>query len=69
MKSADDVVAGDVYIIDGQSNAEARLWAGSSASYIDPFIRVYGTGVSTNSQPWHIGQGDGDRTTDGNIGQ
>lgn len=69
VQSSSNIVAGDVYIIDGQSNAEARMFNGSSSNYIDDFIRVYGTGVSTTPQPWHIGQGDGNRTTNGNTGQ
>jgi len=69
VKNSSNIVAGDAYIIDGQSNAEARIFNGSSSNYIDSFIRVYGTGVSSTSQPWHIAQGDGNRTTNGNTGQ
>jgi len=60
------VVAGDVYIINGQSNAEAQMFDGSSMADSSYFIRVYGSGTnnytaSRNDTLWHIGQGDGDR--------
>jgi hypothetical protein len=71
--SADSVVAGDVYIIQGQSNAEAHGFDGtSSKADISPFIRVMG---SSDPDPagfdptWRVGQGDGDYRTDGNTGQ
>jgi len=67
--SAADVVAGDVYIINGQSNAEAQQFEGSSAPDASPFIRVHGYGSNPNDTLWHIGQGDGDRTSQGNTGQ
>lgn len=73
IQSASEVVAGDVYIIDGQSNAEAKMWSGSGAAYNDPFIRVFGkavpTPLTTLQDTWFIGQGDGDRLSDGNAGQ
>lgn len=72
--SATDVVAGDVYIINGQSNAEAQMFDGSSAPDSSPFIRVYGSGTSNytvaqNDTLWYIGQGDEDRFSKGNTGQ
>ena len=75
-KEIDDIVAGDVYIIQGQSNAEARKLSGvaSANGFIDPFIRVYANGTNTTSNllsndEWYIGQGDGSRDSDGNTGQ
>ncbi len=74
-KSIDSIVAGDVYIIQGQSNAEARMRDGDSSSGVNSeFVRVYanGTNTSTNlidNDVWYLGQGDGKRTSDGNTGQ
>ncbi len=76
-ENVDDVVAGDVYIIQGQSNAEAPQRDTESASaFNSDFIRVYANGTSSsnssnlpNNNQWYYGQGDGNRNTDGNTGQ
>ena len=39
---AQDIVAGDVIVIQGQSNALAKTIAGSASAYISPFIRTVG---------------------------
>ena len=73
--SVNSIVAGDVFIIQGQSNAESRKRDGDSTTNIDSeFIRVYanGTEIANNlssNDEWYIGQGDGGRKTDGNTGQ
>jgi len=72
--SAADVVAGDVFIINGQSNAEAQMYDGSSAADSSPFIRVHASATSNynillSDTLWYIGQGDGDRFSLGNTGQ
>jgi len=73
--SVDSVVAGDVFIIQGQSNAESRIRDNDSSSNFDSeFIRVYanGTEIASNlssNDKWYIGQGDGGRKTNGNTGQ
>jgi hypothetical protein len=71
LNSADSVVAGDVYIIEGQSNAEAKMYNGSGVENNSPYIRVYGNGSETGIYPeqWFVGQGDGNRSTNGNTGQ
>ncbi|MEL7339861.1 MAG: sialate O-acetylesterase, partial [Bacteroidota bacterium] len=73
LESADSVVAGDVYVIQGQSNAEAPLYAGSASGEENSFIRVFGRGLFPSSNfpslIWHKANGDGDRFTDGNAGQ
>jgi hypothetical protein len=71
LNSADSVVSGDVYIIEGQSNAEAKMYNGSASENNSPYIRVYGNGSQTGvyAEQWFVGQGDGDRATNGNIGQ
>jgi len=69
VRSASEVVAGDVLIIAGQSNAESKMWNGSSAAYIDSFVRVFGNALLSVPEVWYIGQGDGDRNSNGNTGQ
>ncbi len=69
-----DIVAGDVYIIQGQSNAVAKKRSGSSDDSIDSFIRVYANGTDQNdnllnNNKWYIAQGDSYLNTDGNTGQ
>ena len=76
-EEVDDVVAGDVYIIQGQSNAEAPQRDTESASAFNSnFIRVYANGTNSsntsnlpNDNEWYIGQGDGNRSSSGNTGQ
>lgn len=73
-KTVSDIVAGDVFIIQGQSNAEARAFDGSANTNRSNFIRVYANGTENpsdliNNDQWFIGQGDGTANTDGNTGQ
>lgn len=72
----EDVVAGDVYIIQGQSNAEARLRSGgqSANGFMDNFIRVYASGTDSNTNlltndTWYVGDGNVTRDGNGNTGQ
>ena len=74
IKQADDIVCGDIFIVQGQSNAEAPSYNGSSSEYENDFIRVYGNGTSSSSEvvsnnQWYYGQGDGNSGTNGNTGQ
>ncbi|MDA9850454.1 hypothetical protein N9C38_07005, partial [Flavobacteriaceae bacterium] len=74
IKQADDIVCGDVFIVQGQSNAEAPSYNGSSSEYESDFIRVYANGNSSsssviNNNQWYYGQGDGNSGTNGNTGQ
>lgn len=69
IKRAVDVVAGDVYMICGQSNAEAKGSSGSSVNYNDSFVRVYGKSLSYGPNDWFIARGDVGRGGDGNTGQ
>ena len=39
---ADDLICGDAYLIDGQSNAEATAWGSEPITYTSPWIRTYG---------------------------
>ncbi|MBZ5859356.1 T9SS type A sorting domain-containing protein [Flavihumibacter profundi] len=78
--SADNIVAGDAYIIQGQSNAAANarytLTAENDAD--DPanspyrnFVRVYGSASPTSSytKAWFIGMGNSWPDVDGSLGQ
>ncbi len=73
-KEVVELVAGDVYIIQGQSNAVAEMTSGSANANINDFIRVYAFGDSDEADllgndTWYRGQGDGDIETNGNVGQ
>jgi len=73
-KEVVDIVAGDVYIIQGQSNAVAELYDGSTNANTSNFIRVYASGTSSDdallaNNAWYIGQGDGGNASNGNTGQ
>lgn len=60
---ADNVVAGDFYLINGQSNAEARMFAGSANGNQSSYLRSYGsrddsgTAVAADRN-WHQADGD-----------
>ena len=73
--TGNDIVAGDVYIIQGQSNAVAKEWDGSANGNQSNFIRVYGGAVShddvldQNHNKWYFGDGDVPDWGLGNTGQ
>ncbi|ULQ56076.1 T9SS type A sorting domain-containing protein [Flavihumibacter rivuli] len=80
IQSANNVVAGDVYIIEGQSNAVAN-WrsdytvnndanTATNAPYRN-FVRVWGSGSQTAAytKAWFIGNGNIWYENDGNTGQ
>ena len=72
--SVHEIVSGDVIIIQGQSNAEARFFNGSSNVNASPFIRVFANGTTDstlllNNPKWYVGEGDGNRENNGNTGQ
>jgi len=80
IRTANNVVAGDAYIIQGQSNAVANLRGVSNTANNadDPanapnrnFVRVYGSGSSTLSytKAWFIGRGNVWYDVDGQVGQ
>ena len=69
-----NIVAGDVYVIQGQSNAEAQLYEGSSNDLKNNFIRVFANGTNNSlaleqNPNWYIGEGDVTNYTNGNTGQ
>ena len=74
VKDADDLVAGDVYIVQGQSNAVATSYSGSSNSYLNDYLRAYSGGYTSsssviNDDQWYYAQGDGNENSGGNAGQ
>lgn len=74
LRNADSVAAGDVFIVQGQSNAEAHAFDGSSTKTIQsPYVRVFGSSNPSTAagwdSAWHVGQGDGDMYTSANTGQ
>ena len=75
LHKAEELLSGDVIVIQGQSNAEAKKRGGESATYMSSdFIRVFAGGfnvpgdMNTNAK-WFRGQADGDKNTSGNCGQ
>jgi len=69
-----DIVTGDVFVIQGQSNATALAYSGSSNSYLSDYVRVFSGGHRSSSgllsdNQWHYGQGDGNEDSSGNTGQ
>jgi len=74
-RTAVNIVAGDVYIIDGQSNAVSfrRNGASSASAAESPFIRSFASGIDNisvgSNLNWYQGNADGSYNTDGNIGQ
>jgi len=74
IRSASEVVAGDVFIVQGQSNAEANSRNGSANANQSPFIRVYASGTENganlqNKHKWFTAEGDRHKDIDGNAGQ
>lgn len=67
---ADSICAGDVYILNGQSNAESRS-TGEKTNYLkNAFIRTYGNASESPCiKKWFVASGDGTRDSAGHIGQ
>ncbi len=73
-KTISNVVAGDAYIIQGQSNAVASNRTGSANSNKSDFIRVYANGTLDPiallaNDAWYLANGDVNTTSNGNTGQ
>ena len=73
-KTISNVVAGDAYIIQGQSNAVASIRTGSANSNKSDFIRVYASGTLDPiallaNDAWYLANGDVNTTFNGNTGQ
>ena len=60
----DDLVAGDIYLVNGQSNAAANPQSGASNENQGPFVRSFGTrtdagDVADADRVWRLADGDG----------
>ena len=74
LHDADDLVSGDVIIVQGQSNAAAVMYSGTSGAYQNDYLRVYSGGYTNSSSvlsddQWYYAQGDGNENSGGNAGQ
>ena len=74
IQDIDDLVSGDVIIVQGQSNAAAGMYSGSSGAYQNDYLRVYSGGYTGSSSVlsddnWYYAQGDGNENSGGNAGQ
>lgn len=63
IQSATEVVAGDAYIINGQSNSVANMYLLSGNGNQNPFIRSFGNSYpdawAVNDKNWYMAEGDG----------
>ncbi|WP_020390142.1 sialate O-acetylesterase [Kribbella catacumbae] len=67
------VVSGDVYVVQGQSNAEAAKYSGAANVEESPYLRSYGSPTSDGTisgadRVWHYATGDVSRQS-GSVGQ
>ena len=67
------IVAGDVYVVHGQSNAEASMYNGAASGEESPYLRSFGSPVSDPSisaadRVWNYATGDVSRQS-GSVGQ
>ena len=76
IKKVNDIVSGDVYIIEGQSNAVASIRDvnDSARDNESEFIRVFASGTVNidkliENETWNYGKGDVEQGTLGNVGQ
>ncbi|HNF72139.1 MAG TPA: sialate O-acetylesterase, partial [Chitinophagaceae bacterium] len=70
LASADSICAGDVFILHGQSNAEAASYGEYADTLCNEFIRTYGMASEAGYYAkWYRGSGDSDRKRPGHIGQ
>ena len=74
VRRANNVVAGDVFIIQGQSNATALEYLGSADAYLSPFVRTFGmesfipeSGAAMAQ--WLAATGNGSTDVPGGVGQ
>ena len=73
-KTISNIVAGDAYIIQGQSNAVAGKYSGSANANKSDYIRVYSSGTASSAtllsnNAWYIADGDVNTLSNGNAGQ
>jgi hypothetical protein len=75
---AGDVVAGDLYVVNGQSNAEAAAFpaedAVAQADAANPWVRTVGGGWDTTApsvadRGWYVASAGGGRNSSGSVGK
>ncbi len=71
VQSADNVVAGDVFIIEGQSNATTFPSSTAADGYMNEFVRTFGSGsedpnATLNVTSWFVANGQGS-SPDGSL--
>jgi len=61
LKEAGNVVAGDVFAVEGQSNAQAVAYNGDANVWQNNFVRCFGTSnpVVFDDKNWYIAEGNG----------
>ena len=67
------VVSGDVYVVQGQSNAQSQMFAGSANGEQSPYLRSFGSPTFDRTQSeadrgWHYAHGDVSYQS-GSVGQ
>lgn len=60
--SVSDIVAGDIYVVEGQSNADSAQYSGNANENQGPFVRTFGTHAydqttTPNDQLWRVASG------------
>lgn len=62
VQQADSVVAGDAFILSGQSNSVANSYRGSADQYKNEYVRTFGSTIPdstvANDLSWYIAEGD-----------
>ncbi|MFT5527385.1 MAG: hypothetical protein ACI9HK_005367, partial [Pirellulaceae bacterium] len=74
LAKVDNVVAGDIFLVQGQSNADAQQYSGTASGNEGPFLRTFGINSSvstttTSNTQWQQAAGDGSNGIVGGIGQ
>ncbi len=74
VRRATNIVAGDVFVIEGESNATALEYLGSANAYISPFVRTFGAEsfipeASSSLATWEVANGNGSIDVVGGVGQ
>lgn len=73
-RQAEEIVSGDVFVVQGQSNADAQMYNGSANSYMSSFVRTFGfntdaSAATVAAEDWLVAQGDGSRNRVAGVGQ
>jgi hypothetical protein len=74
VRRATNIVAGDVFVIQGESNATALEYLGSANAYINPFVRTFGAEsfipeTASSLASWEVANGNGSIDVVGGVGQ